>query len=62
MQFQSDLPSLDMHVHKTTAYRRLLDYDDNKSGVRSEVLAAMKTKTPVFWFVRCVSLQQSTNM
>jgi len=51
-----------MHVHQTRAYRRVLDFDDNKCGVRSEVLVAMKTKTSSFWFVRCLSLQQSTNM
>ena len=36
-----------MHVHQTRACGRLLDFDDNKSGVRSEFLAAVKKKTPV---------------
>ena len=48
IQFQSDLASLDMHVQQTRAYGRLLDFDDNKSGVRSEVLAAVKKKTVLF--------------
>jgi hypothetical protein len=62
MQLQSDVHFLDMHVHQTSAYGRLLDFEYSKGGVRSDVLAAVKTKIPVFWFVSCVSLQESTNM